>query len=270
VGCATKEDLNRFYFALDQKVDEGDKNLSNLEKDFDWLRSEVKELQGTVAGNKESNNALRKNQAGFGEDVNKVRSEIRNLRGVVEELKKELTTLSDGQKGEIRPEELNKTLADIAARLDYLEKYLEVEKEELLQEDSEGSKISSSEKMNKEKAYSEACKTFKSGEYNKARKEFEEFLKTFSDTEYSDNAQFWIGECYYFEGKYETAILEYEKVIKQYPKGNKVPNALLKQAFSFLKIEDKSSAELLLQRVMKDYPGTTPARIARQRLVDIK
>jgi TolA-binding protein len=59
-------------------------------------------------------------------------------------------------------------------------------------------------------------------------------------------------------------------VVQNYPEGNKVPNALLKQALSFLKLEDKSSSKLLLQRVIKEYPNTNAAKIARAKLVDIK
>jgi len=281
-GCATKQDLDRFYLTFDKRIEEASGDLSRFKKDFSRFKEEdysklegktsleIKGLQESVANNREFNKTLGRNQAGFGEDVNDLRSEIRNLRGVVEELKVKLAALTTSHKGGVESEELSKTLNDITVRLDYLEKYLEVERKEVPKEEIKDSKVSTPEKVDKEKAYSEAYMAFKNGEYGKARREFEEFLKSFSDTEYSDNAQFWLGECYYFEGKYEKAILEYEKVIKNYPKGNKVPNALLKQAFSFLKIEDKSSAKLLLQRVIKDYPGTTPARIARQRLVDIK
>ncbi len=45
---------------------------------------------------------------------------------------------------------------------------------------------------------------------------------------------------------------------------------MMKQAFSFLKIGDKSSAKLLLQQVIKDYPDTNQARMARTRLQEIK
>ncbi len=125
-------------------------------------------------------------------------------------------------------------------------------------------------KQDKEKAYSAAYQIFKEGNYDKARTEFQNFLAAYPDSEYSDNAQFWIGECYFFEQKYEQAILEYEKVAKNYPNGNKVPYALLKQGLSFLKLGDKTSAKLLLQQVIKDYPNTNQARIARSKLQEIK
>jgi len=94
--------------------------------------------------------------------------------------------------------------------------------------------------------------------------------KLFPKSEYSDNAQFWIGECYYFEKKYERAIVEYDKIVKNFPDGEKVPYALLKQGLSFLNLGDKQSARLLLQQVIKDYPNTSQARIARSRLQEIK
>jgi len=64
--------------------------------------------------------------------------------------------------------------------------------------------------------------------------------------------------------------LEYEKVVKNYSSGNKVPYALLKQGLSFLNLGDKTSAKLLLQQVIKDYPNTNQARIARSKLQEIK
>ncbi len=125
-------------------------------------------------------------------------------------------------------------------------------------------------KTDKESLYAAAYELFKEAKYEKSREAFENFLKQYPDTEFSDNAQFWIGECYYFEKKYEKAIVEYEKVTKNFPEGNKVPYALLKQGLSFLKLGDKASGKLLLQQVTKDYPNTSQARIARAKLLEIK
>ena len=122
----------------------------------------------------------------------------------------------------------------------------------------------------KESLYAAAYELFREGKYEKSREAFETFLKQYPETEFSDNAQFWIGECYYFEKKYEKAIIEYDKVVKNFPEGSKVPYALLKQGLSFLQLGDKASAKLLLQQVIKDYPNTSQARIARTRLAEIK
>ena len=82
----------------------------------------------------------------------------------------------------------------------------------------------------------------------------------------ADNAQFWIGECHMSLEQYEQAILAYQEVIKKHPKGNKVPNAMLRQAVAFAEIKDKTSAKLLLKKVIKEYPNSSEAQIARAKL----
>ena len=69
---------------------------------------------------------------------------------------------------------------------------------------------------------------------------------------------------------YEQAILSYQKVIKKYPKGNKVPNALLRQAMAFLEIKDKTSSRLLLKKIIKKYPRSSEAKIAKKKLAILK
>ncbi len=117
-----------------------------------------------------------------------------------------------------------------------------------------------------EELYNSAYSKLNKKDFQGARKEFREFLELFSQTEYSDNAQFWIGECYYREKRYEEAILEFEEVIKKFPQGNKLPDALLKQAFSFIALNDANSAKLLLQKIIDRYPTSAQAEIAKNKL----
>ncbi len=257
-GCATKEDLQLSERHLGLK-------LATLQKD-------LSKLQEAIGENSEFVKSARRGQADVGADIIDLRDNVQKLRGTTESLRVKVATLESKKK--LR--NLNDNIDNISSRLTYLENYMGIVKEKDTKEKGkegkkEGSDAAKQEAAtDKEKAYSSAYSIFKNGRYNAAKEAFRGFLKSFPKSEYSDNAQFWIGECDYFEGKYEEAIVEYERVIQNYPKGNKVPNALLKQALSFLKIDDKSSAKLLLQRVIKDYPNTTPARIARKKLVDIK
>ena len=103
-----------------------------------------------------------------------------------------------------------------------------------------------------------ATRLFKEGQYVKAREEFVKFLKQYPKTAYSDNAQFWIGETWYVEEKYERAIVEYEKVVKDYPSGDKVPYALLKQGMAFQKLGDKASARHRLPADRQEIPADQP------------
>ncbi|MFQ5486070.1 MAG: tetratricopeptide repeat protein, partial [Desulfobacterales bacterium] len=85
-----------------------------------------------------------------------------------------------------------------------------------------------------------------------------------------DNAQFWIGDTYYREKWFEKAILEYQKVIENYPKGNKVPASLLKQGFAFFNIGDKANARLILKELIKKYPQSNETKIAIKKLKEFK
>jgi len=118
--------------------------------------------------------------------------------------------------------------------------------------------------------YKDAYETFQKGDLEGARRKFETFLKQYSNTELSDNAQFWIGETYYYKKDFEKAILEYEKAIAKYPEGDKIPAALFKQALAFLELGDKSSAKNLLKRVIERYPNSDQADMAKKKLESIK
>jgi len=266
MGCATSRDLRAVKYSLDSKNLALEKDLSNLREESSTLRKDSDQIE-------KINQTLRKNQADVGADFVDLRASVQRLRGDIEKLKMELATLQSDLKGE-EATGVRQKFDDISFRINYIENFLGVGKKTepgKVSKKSERKKTASLKgKLDKEKAYAEAYKTFREGDYKGAREKFRKFVKIFPATEYSDNAQFWIGECYYFEKNYEKAILEYENVIKNYPKGNKIPNAFLKQALSFMKLGDKSSAKLLLQRVIKEYPNTSPARIARGKLTTIK
>jgi tol-pal system protein YbgF len=252
VGCATTGDLRRTQGALDRKIQTLKEENAGLRKDIDKLNEALATLQ--------------KSQAEARADITELRDTLQTLKGTAEGLKKDVSALA-------RTSQDKEKLDSLSFKVNFIENFLGIGKKENHAESEKTKAVSKNGqkgKLDKESAYATAYETFKEGKYEKARTDFQNFLKTYPDSEYSDNAQFWIGESYYFENNYEKAILEYEKVIKKYPQGNKVPYALLKQGLSFLNLGDKASARLILQRIIKNYPNTNQARIARAKLVEIK
>jgi len=161
-------------------------------------------------------------------------------------------------------------------RIGYIENFLGIAKKETPNGAKvEGQGVGAAEapgepKTDVEAAYNACYKIFKEGQYVKAREEFVKFLKQHPKSAYSDNAQFWIGETWYVEEKYERAIVEYEKVVKDYPSGDKVPYALLKQGMAFQKLGDKASARIVYNQIVKKYPNTNQARVAKAKLSELK
>jgi tol-pal system protein YbgF len=207
---------------------------------------------------------LQRVQEKFDSDIQSLKEENAGIRKDIEKVNKDASALTakDGGCNDIK-----KTLDQISNKIDFIEEFLDIAKN---QNQSEGnSKNVLTGKMVEKSVYELAYETFKKGKYGKARIRFQSFLKQYPNTEYSDDAEFWIGECYYLEKKYKEAILEYEKVVKNYPEGNKVSSALLMQGLSYLRLNDKPSAKLILQRVIQDYPNTSQARIAKEQLIEI-
>jgi len=117
-----------------------------------------------------------------------------------------------------------------------------------------------------ENLYESALAKFRAGKSEEALAGFRHFLGNYPKSKLADNAQFWVGECYFSLRQYEQAILAYQEVIKNYPEGNKVPSAMLRQALAFNEIKDMTSAKLLLKKIVKSYPNSSEAKIAEAKL----
>lgn len=116
------------------------------------------------------------------------------------------------------------------------------------------------------KDYEEAWKLLERKDYRVAIARFKEFIKKHPQSEYADNAQYWIGESHYALREFDQAILEFDAVRRKYPKGDKVPGALLKQGFAFAELGDKVDARLILQELTDRYPQSPEAVKAKQKL----
>ena len=117
-----------------------------------------------------------------------------------------------------------------------------------------------------EAVYQRAFKLLKESQYNQAIKAFKNFLADYPDSAYSDNAQYWMGEANYVMQKYELAINEYQALLNTYPDSQKVSHALLKIGYSYAELGNSADAKKTLKEVKKQYPGTTAARLADERL----
>ncbi len=105
---------------------------------------------------------------------------------------------------------------------------------------------------------------FRAGRFPEAMADMKSYLASSPDPSLADDAHFWIGESLYAQGKYEDAVLQYDTVSKKFPKGDKVPDALLKQGMSFYKMEDSETGNLVLERLVHGYPNTDAAARAKK------
>lgn len=287
-GCATTDDLSRLRGEFNYQIQAENEKIVSVERQYAPLKEEIQSLQEKITKTNADFSPIRTAQAELHAEITDIRGKLQQLRGLIDSLKEEIRKENSSLVARtVKSQEADKSLREkmetLAFKMNFIENYLGIDKKEERHDPNVDADKPSQPaepvskngvlepvKTDKASLYAEAFALFKEGKYEKAREAFGSFLKQYPASEFSDNVQFWIGECYYFEKKYEKAIVEYDKVIKNFPGGNKTSYALLKQGLSFLKLGDKDSARLLLQQVTKDFPNTSQARIARGKLLEIK
>ena len=100
--------------------------------------------------------------------------------------------------------------------------------------------------------YQNALRDFNGGKNDLARQEFGDYIKNFPSDDLSSNAQFYLGEITYTQGDYQGAIVEYDKVINNYPKSYKLAGAMLKKAQAYQELGQNATAA---RRYRKSSPG---------------
>jgi TolA-binding protein len=131
--------------------------------------------------------------------------------------------------------------------------------------------------------YQAAYIDFSKGSYPLAIAGFREFVRRFPDHELADNAQYWIGEAelglsrgFANQGQadkateaLEHAVQEFRKVVANYPRGDKTPAALYKEALALLDLKQPGLAKARLQYLVDNFPQAEETPLARERLASL-
>lgn len=115
-------------------------------------------------------------------------------------------------------------------------------------------------------AYDQAFQALKELRYADAAEEFQSFLDRFPNSEYADNAQYWLGESYYVTRNYDIALTAFQDLLDKFPDSTKAPDALLKIGYTHYELEQWDSARAALTQVQELYPDSTLSRLAENRL----
>ena len=117
-----------------------------------------------------------------------------------------------------------------------------------------------------EELYRSAYEDYMRGNYDLAAQGFRDYMVKWPDTELTDNALYWIGECYDAQDDPAMALEVFTQVLEDYPTSDKAAAAQLKKGLLYLKMDDQAQGVVHLQYVVYEYPGTREADLARERL----
>jgi tol-pal system protein YbgF len=118
-------------------------------------------------------------------------------------------------------------------------------------------------------AYRQALALVQARRHDEAVAALRGFVKDFANHDYADNAQYWLGECFYDRQDYSAALREFRKVPEKFPHGNKVPDALLKTAFSYLALGSRRPGRETLQQIVRQHPAHPAAGLAAAKLAEL-
>jgi tol-pal system protein YbgF len=117
--------------------------------------------------------------------------------------------------------------------------------------------------------YRRSLEALRGGRHVEALAGFRDFLKAHPGHDNADNAQYWIGECYYDQKDYPMALREFRRVVEKHAQGNKVADALLKIGFSHLSLGSAEIGRQTLEKVVRSYPQSEAAVLAGARLREL-
>ncbi len=117
-----------------------------------------------------------------------------------------------------------------------------------------------------EQQYEAAFQLMRAGDYPNAEQAMRAFVQRNGKNPLASNAQYWLGETYYVRGDFQNAAVAYADGYKNYPKGNKAPDTLLKLGMSLSALKKDPDACAVYDRLNKEFPQAPD--LVRRRAVE--
>ena len=246
--------LKQRIIQLDEKIDRNTEDLQRIKEQFEELLSLVRLLQ--------------REQASFQEDQKKLPAQYQILVEKIESLNSQLTRFF-GELIEIKraallprvqPEEPGGEEAPPAKETRGEEKETKEETPKI---------PLPSPSLSPQVVYNMAYTDYLKGNFRLAIEGFNLYREQFPNSPLSDNALYWIGECYFSLKEYEKAIEQFNELILNYPSGDKIAAAYLKKGISLIELGKKEEALLVFKLLISKYPLEEETKIAQQKIKEL-
>jgi len=255
-GCATRGEMSSAF----QDIEELKTRLNSTEKNIATVKTESREIAEKSSREALKNlETLRKGTADMQANLDAMRIDVQVMAGKVDDIglaaKKPFDDIT------LLKEDTSKSVSAMEERLKKLESDLTATNEKL------SSIVKSLEAPpTAENLYKQAQDAIKAGDPGKARELLNKFNETYPGHKLAPNVRYWIGETWYIEKNYEQAVLEFQRVIKEYPGKEKVSAAMLKQAMAFKELGDSKSAKFVLKELIEKFPLSEEIPAAKELL----
>ncbi|MFB0565054.1 MAG: tol-pal system protein YbgF [Candidatus Aminicenantaceae bacterium] len=246
---------------IKQQIIQLEEKIKINTEDVESIRNQLKELITQIR-------LLQTDQAALKEDIKVIPVHYQVLLNKLEEMSLQIIKISEGlivfrnaSSSAQTPEEEKLEEKPALSRKEKTKKNQEAEQEK----EPDIPTVS----LSPQEVYNMALSDYRNGNFQLAIDGFKIYINQFSDSPFADNAQYWIGECFFSQGKFEEAIEEFNNLILNYPNGDKVPGAYLKKGISFIELGRKEEALSAFKLLISKYPLSEETKIAQQKMKEL-
>lgn len=201
--------------------------------------------------------------------VNKMAAAMDSIQKTFAQQSSDAGTRSDQLSGQIQA--LNDSIDELKARMAKLSKQMEdVQAAQQAMQAQTLAQVQAQKELAAapppQTLYDNALRDLNGGHPDLAAQEFNDYIKFYGKTDLAGNAQFYLAEIAYKDSKFEDALAGYEKVLADFPGGNKAAAAQLKKGYALAELNKTEDAVTALQFVLQRYPRSPEALQAKEKL----
>ena len=250
--------LTQQFLQLKEKIEKNNEDISFIKEQLDELLNMVKHLQTE--------------QASFKEDQKKIPTQYQVLLEKLETMTLQLIKFSEGLT-EIKmaflpsPEQQEENLEGKQGQPPLPEKGKEDKKEE--EQTEEVPEKPPLTHLSPKEVYNMAYSDYRKGNFELAIDGFKMYREQFPESPLVDNSLYWIGECYFSQKKYAEAIEQFNELLLNYPRGDRIPAAYLKKGISLMELRKKEESLIVFKLLISKYPLEEETKIAQQKIREL-
>lgn len=223
--------------------DEARRAILELRQKFDVSQQEQKKSG-------DDNAQVRRSLLDLSNQIEMLRTELAKMRGQDEQIARELAEvqrrqkdLSQGLEDRFRKFEPSKVTVD---GKDFVASPAEV------------------------REFEAALAILRKGDFTPAQAAFVDFIRRYPDSGYKPSALFWLGNSQYALKNYREAIVNFRSLLTLAPDHLRAPEASLSIANCQVELKDVKAARKTLDDLLKVYPQSEAAAVAKDRLGKLK
>lgn len=118
--------------------------------------------------------------------------------------------------------------------------------------------------------FDDALKALRDADFQVALSQFQQLFKRYPATGYRETALYWQGNAHYGLRACKPAMESFQELVKFSPRHQRAPEALLAIANCQAELKEPTQSRSTMQALIKSYPDSEAAQVARERLAVLK